>query len=168
MKPHQRMKKISLSLSLLFMVAFSLFAQVSLDGSRLKPSGSIRFQTGTDQMSNESVAALQEIADYLKDKSHITLVRIEGHVAAGEQDARAQVLSEKRAVAIANWLIQAGIDCSRLLPVGFGTNKPTALNQTPEGRLANTRTEFHVAALRGKLIGGMPADGGGRAQSICN
>ena len=162
------MRKISLSLLALIVGLSGLMAQVSLDGNRMKTSGVVRFQAGSEQLSPESIPSLQEIADYLKAKPYITLMRIEGHIAAGEQDARAQQLSEQRAVALANWLIQAGIDCNRLLPVGFGTTKPTMSNQSPEGRAANTRMEFHVAALRGRLIGGMPADGGGRAQSVCN
>lgn len=168
MKRILRMKKINLSVLAVLMTMGGLLAQVSLDGNRLKPSGAVRFQAGVEQLSAESIPFLQEIADYLKSKPYITLMRIEGHVAAGEQDARAQQLSEQRAMAIANWLIQAGIECGRLLPVGFGTTKPVMSNQSPEGRSSNTRMEFHIASLRGRLIGGMPADGGGRAQSVCN
>lgn len=162
------MKKISLAIVALACFQLGLLAQVSLDGNRLKPSGMIRFQTGSNQLVESSTSALQELADYLKAKPYITQVRIEGHVSAGDREQQAQVLSEQRAVAVANWLIQAGIDCTRLLPVGFGGNKPMVSNQTPEGRAENSRIELHVAALRGKLLGGMPADGGGRAQSVCN
>jgi OOP family OmpA-OmpF porin len=57
--------------------------------------------------------------------------------------------------------VEQGIDCKRLISVGFGSSKPVADNATPEGRRQNTRIEIINAALRGKVIGGMPIDGGG-------
>ena len=55
-----------------------------------------------------------------------------------------------------------GVDCKRLIAVGFGSAKPVADNSTPEGKAQNRRVSFFNAALRGRLIGGMPADGGGQ------
>lgn len=71
-------------------------------------------------------------------------------------------MTEKRAFVICQELINMGVDCKRLLPVGFGAGKPVADNNTPEGRASNRRVTLVNAALRGKLIGGMPADGGGQ------
>ena len=85
-------------------------------------------------------------------------MRIEGHVSGS---TTSQALSEKRALAICKKLIAAGVDCKRLIAVGFGDTKPIEENNTPSGRAANTRISFVNAALRGHLIGGMPADGGG-------
>jgi OOP family OmpA-OmpF porin len=72
-----------------------------------------------------------------------------------------QKLSEKRAAAVCQRLVQMGIDCQRLLPVGFGSTKPVADNNSPEGKSKNGRIAFVNTALRGKNIGGMPVDGGG-------
>ena len=55
-----------------------------------------------------------------------------------------------------------GIDCKRLIPVGFGETKPVAPNDTPDNKAQNRRTAFVNAALKGKPIGGMPVDGGGK------
>jgi len=74
-------------------------------------------------------------------------------------------LTEKRATAVGRWLVAHGIDCKRLLAVGFGSNKPIADNATPDGRAQNRRITISNAALRGRLIGGMPADGGGQPAS---
>jgi OOP family OmpA-OmpF porin len=49
--------------------------------------------------------------------------------------------------------------------VGFGGSKPVASNTTPEGRGQNRRVAFINAALRGRAIGGMPLDGGGKVAS---
>lgn len=61
-------------------------------------------------------------------------------------------------MAVARALIGKGVDCHRLVVVGFGDTKPVAAPPAP----GNTRIEFVNAALRGRLIGGMPEDGGGR------
>ena len=67
-----------------------------------------------------------------------------------------------RSIAVAKWLVGKGVDCKRLLPVGFGQEKPIADNKTAEGREQNRRTAFVNAELRKKPIGGMPVDGGGK------
>jgi OOP family OmpA-OmpF porin len=59
--------------------------------------------------------------------------------------------------------VALGVDCKRLLPVGFGSGKPLSDNPTPEGKAQNRRVTFINAALEGKPIGGMPVDGGGTA-----
>ena len=62
-----------------------------------------------------------------------------------------------------------GVDCKRLVAVGFGNTKPVADNSTPDGKARNSRVSFFNAALRDRLIGGMPADGGGKvAGDACN
>ena len=70
-------------------------------------------------------------------------------------------MTEKRATAVAQWLVKHGIDCNRLLPVGFGSTKPIAPNDTAENKAQNRRISFVHAALRGKSIGGFSVDGGG-------
>ena len=119
-------------------------AQVTLDGHRLVLPGA----TGDD-------ATIAAVADYLAAKSYITTLRVEGHVAGGGE---AQALSEERAMAVSRKLIDKGVDCRRLVVVGFGSTKPVAAPSDP----ANTRVEFVNVALRDRLIGGLPADGGGR------
>ncbi len=63
---------------------------------------------------------------------------------------------------MAKALVAKGVDCKRLLPVGFGETKPRAENKTPEGKAQNRRTTFVNAALRGKAIGGAPLEGFGK------
>ena len=125
-----------------------------LDGNNLVLPAPIEFKSGSSTLLPSANAGLQHIKDYLQDKTYITLVRIEGH-------AGTQQLSEDRAVAICKWLTGNGIDCSRLLPVGFGSAKPVADGSTAAGVTANTRIVVTNATLRGRAIGGMPVDGGG-------
>ena len=114
----------------------------------------ISFATGKAEILPESLPALVTIKKYLEDKSYISLLRVEGHVSCGPG---AQALSEARALAVCRWLINAGVDCKRLLPVGFGCTKPIMDVDYDNGRIT-----FVNAALKGRAIGGMPVDGGGK------
>jgi outer membrane protein OmpA-like peptidoglycan-associated protein len=55
-----------------------------------------------------------------------------------------QTLSENRARAVKNYLMQSGIDDERLLPVGYGSKRKVASNESPEGRALNRRVDFFV------------------------
>lgn len=136
------------------LLAPAALAQVTLDGSRLVVPGPVAFRAGGATLVPEGDVPLSAVATYLAEKSYISTLRIEGHVEGG---ADPQSLSEARAIAVARALIGKGVDCHRLVVVGFGDTKPVAA----PGDAANTRVEFVNVALRGRLIGGMPADGGG-------
>lgn len=133
-----------------------------LEGNEVKLNKPVLFETGSDKLKEESTAALTIIKDYLISKSYISLLRVECHTDNSGNAAANQTLSEKRALAICAALVKMGVDCKRLLAVGFGATKPVAGNDTPEGRAANQRVTLVNAALRGHAIGGMPVDGGGK------
>ena len=133
----------------------ALLAQVTLDGNRLVTAKPVAFKTGQAAITKDSDAAIGAVATWLSEKPTITMIRIEGHVAGS---SKAQALSEARAMQVARALVKKGVDCKRLIAVGFGDIKPVAAPPST----ANTRIEFINAAMRGRLIGGMPADGGGR------
>lgn len=128
----------------------------------------ISFKTGTATLDPASESALKIIKKYLDDKPYISMLRIECHTDNSIAAKESQKLTEKRAFVVCMALIDMGIDCKRLIPVGFGALKPVANNNTPEGRASNNRITIVNAALKGKLIGGMPADGGGTvAGDLC-
>jgi OOP family OmpA-OmpF porin len=153
-------------MNLLFypLLGLVLFADTSFDleNNALKLPGPVLYETGSDKLKPESDPVLAHVKDYLDAKSYITLLRIEVHSDAQGNSQYNQTLSEKRALAVARALVGRGISCTRLIPVGFGETKPIAPNTTAEGRAQNRRTLFVNAALRGKPIGGMPVDGGGK------
>jgi OOP family OmpA-OmpF porin len=109
-----------------------------------------------DELTAASAPGIASVAALLADKTSMTTIRIEGHVTG--KGAEEQTASEARARAVAKALVAQGVDCKRLLPVGFGGTKPRA----EERSMTNTRIELVVAALRDRAIGGMPLDGGGR------
>jgi outer membrane protein OmpA-like peptidoglycan-associated protein len=55
-------------------------------------------------------------------------------------------LSQRRANAVADYLIQLGIDPSRITTKGMGETDPKFPNDTPEHRAANRRVEFVLTA----------------------
>ena len=150
-------------LSICCLFALSAAAQeYKLEGNEVKIGKEVKFKTGTAELLPESDAALLVIKKYLDDKSSISTLRIEAHTDNSGDATANQTLSEKRAEAVSDKLISLGVDCNRLLPVGFGGTKPVATNSTAEGKAQNRRISFVNAALRGKAIGGMPTDGGGK------
>jgi OOP family OmpA-OmpF porin len=149
------------------LLALVLFADISpprfeLDGNLLKLPGPIVFQTGSDKLKPESDPVLAHVKAYLEHRSDVTLLRVEVHSDAQGSSVFNQTLSEKRALAVARALVARGVDCKRLIAVGFGESKPLAPNTTAEGRAQNRRISFVNAALRGRPIGGQPVDGGGK------
>jgi len=142
--------------------------QYQIENNELKLPAPIVFQTGSDKLTPESDQALNHVRGYLEAKSYISTLRIEAHSDRDGNAAANQALTEKRALAVAKWLVSHGVDCKRLLAVGFGGDKPIAENNTPENKAKNRRVSFVNAALRGRAIGGMPPEGGGRsAGDVC-
>lgn len=140
-------------------------AKVELEGNRLKLPEPILFETGKASLKPESDAMLELVKGYLESKSYISTLRIEVH-SDNQGNAEAnQKLTEARAAAVFTALVKKGVDCKRLIAVGFGQTKPVAENSTPEGKAQNRRTEFFNAALKGRAIGGLPLDGGGVVSS---
>lgn len=133
-------------------------ASYELDGNRLVLPRPIDFAATSDVPGRGSEIALEHVRGYLQAKPAVTQVRIEGHFSGPD----AQGMSERRALAVARELVRMGVECKRLLAVGFGDSKPIADGSTPAGRVQNIRIEVHNVALLGRSIGGMPADGGGR------
>ncbi|HEX7114149.1 MAG TPA: OmpA family protein [Steroidobacter sp.] len=102
----------------------------------------VLFDTGSDRIRPESTPTLAEIGTMLKEHPDLRLA-IEGHTDNVGQDAANQVLSEKRAQAVRQYLItEFGIAGDRLEAKGYGASKPVSSNDTPEGRQQNRRVEL--------------------------
>ncbi len=143
-------------------LSISAYSQLpTVERNRLVLSNPVTFNTGTDELTEEGIKALGQVKEFLIAKDYVSLLRVEGHSDNSGDAAGNQLLTGKRALAVCKWLMANGIECKRLIAVGFGGNKPIADNQTPMGKAANRRMDFVIAALREKLVGGMPADGGG-------
>jgi OmpA-OmpF porin, OOP family len=89
-----------------------------------------------------STPFLPELVDILV-RNPARRLRIEGHTdnKEGDEQSRKQ-LSESRARALAELLVQAGLDPTRIETAGLGDDRPKAPNLTPRGRELNRRVEF--------------------------
>jgi outer membrane protein OmpA-like peptidoglycan-associated protein len=67
-------------------------------------------------------------------------IRIDGNTDGQEKDAEA--LGLKRANAVENYLVKHGISANRLEAKSYGSTRPIATNETPEGKAKNRRVEF--------------------------
>ncbi len=67
-----------------------------------------------------------------------------GHTDSQGDNDKNQLLSEKRAQASVDFLVQKGVAQERLLTAGFGETKPIASNKTAKGRTLNRRVEFEL------------------------
>lgn len=156
----------------ILLAAFAIALQAQdykLEGNEVKIAKPILFETGSARLKPESMAALEVIKQYLTEKTYISQLRVESHTDNSGDALINQALSEKRAMVVCRKLIELGVDCKRLIAVGFGDTKPVADNTTPEGKALNMRVSFVNVSLRGKIIGGLPADGGGKiAGELCN
>lgn len=72
---------------------------------------------------------------------------IGGHTDNVGADADNQLLSENRAKAVVEYLVQKGIAAGRLKAKGFGETKPVDANDTEAGRAQNRRTELKVISM---------------------
>jgi outer membrane protein OmpA-like peptidoglycan-associated protein len=130
--------------------------------TRIYIEGKIVFDTDKDTFrSGASEKVLQRLLTFLLEHPEVTLLRVEGHTDDRASDEHNMDLSARRALRVCDWLVDKGIDYTRLLAVGFGKTRPIAPNTRADGRLENRRTEFHVAEVNGRpFITKDPANGG--------
>lgn len=102
------------------------------------------FATGSAELVPASAAELDYVVRMLKQLSWLR-IQINGHTDQVGTDAANQTLSEARAKAVYNYLINKGIASERLRYKGFGESRPlSSAPDTEEGRSQNRRTEFEV------------------------
>jgi outer membrane protein OmpA-like peptidoglycan-associated protein len=101
----------------------------------------IRFENMESQVSNESLAQVNELAIMLKNDPSVK-VSIEGHMDKQGSATRNMELSAARARAVEDLLRNQGIDPVRLSSTGWGWTKPVADNKTESGRAQNRRIEI--------------------------
>ena len=102
----------------------------------------IYFDTGSDRIRPESSGTLKEIGTMLKEHPELKLT-IEGHTDNVGSAPANQTLSEKRAAAVRQSLIDTyQVDAARLQAKGLGSTAPAGSNDTPEGRQQNRRVEL--------------------------
>ncbi|MHB1843995.1 MAG: OmpA family protein [Deltaproteobacteria bacterium] len=103
----------------------------------------IHFENNKATILPDSNAILAQVVDALV-KHHVEKVRIEGHTDNVGNKTHNLALSQERANAVMQYLIDAGIPADKLEAVGYGDAKPVAPNVTARGRALNRRVEFDL------------------------
>jgi len=103
----------------------------------------IFFETNKATLKPESTTELERVATLLKENPGIRL-EISGHTDNVGSYRANQKLSEARAKSVVDYLIDQGVDKSRLEYKGYSFTQPVADNNTAEGRAQNRRVEFKV------------------------
>lgn len=115
------------------------------EGIRVIFDSGILFSTGSATLTSTSRYEIEKLAHILN-HYHDTSLVIEGHTDnTGNRDGN-QILSEKRADAVANLLKVYGVSRQRLSPIGYGENRPVETNNTEWGRKQNRRVEVVIYA----------------------
>ncbi|HHH50658.1 MAG TPA: OmpA family protein, partial [Saprospiraceae bacterium] len=101
------------------------------------------FDTGSAELRSISFIELDKLYKLLIDNPKLA-IQINGHTDNVGADKDNLVLSNGRAKSVYDYLIQKGINPTRLSFKGFGETMPIDTNDTDEGRQNNRRTEFIV------------------------
>ena len=103
----------------------------------------INFKTGSADITKNSNVVLDKVVQVLTDYPDVR-IEISGHTDNVGKPEFNRELSQKRADAVKQYLINKGIKPERLTAVGFGLEKPIADNKTAAGKAKNRRTEFKL------------------------
>ncbi|MEI8147332.1 MAG: OmpA family protein, partial [Alphaproteobacteria bacterium] len=105
-------------------------------------SGIIRFRVARADILGEGTALLNRVADVLNDCRDVAF-QVEGHTDSDGSPEANLDLSGRRAQAVVDYLVQRGIDRSKLTAVGFGETRPVAPNDTSANKALNRRIEIN-------------------------
>ena len=104
----------------------------------------INFASGSSDIPADNKAILDQAATLLNKVTSVKL-NVGGHTDSTGNAAANKALSQRRAQAVVDYLKSKGVDASKLVAEGHGSDQPVAENTTEEGRFKNRRIEFSVA-----------------------
>jgi outer membrane protein OmpA-like peptidoglycan-associated protein len=110
----------------------------------------VLFDVGRSELKPGGFRAVQKLAAFMHDYPD-RRVRIEGFTDSTGSAEFNQELSEQRAFAVKDALMQSGIDPDRIEMQGYGESYPVASNDTNEGRQLNRRVEIVISDDSGSI-----------------
>ncbi len=125
---------------------------VVFDGSKITLLDVVYFKVNKDILEKRSSKLLNNVAAVLKAHPEVTKVIVEGHTDDQGDDAYNQDLSQRRAQAVVDFLVAAGIAADKLAPIGYGETLPIQAGKTKRARAANRRVEFKLEGIAGVQV----------------
>lgn len=105
----------------------------------------INFESGKWDIPEARKRVLSKAASHMRNLPARVVIEIGGHTDDRGSDANNQTLSERRAQAVKDYLLNIGkVSSSTLQTKGYGESKPKADNSTEQGRFDNRRIEYTV------------------------
>jgi OmpA-OmpF porin, OOP family len=103
----------------------------------------IRFESGKADIVADSAGLLDRLIETALRCPNAN-IEVAGHTDSDGEEPANQELSEKRAQAVADYLVKAGLPANRFTPVGYGSTQPIAGNDSDQGKAQNRRIDFVV------------------------
>jgi outer membrane protein OmpA-like peptidoglycan-associated protein len=103
--------------------------------------GDVLFNTDQAKLSAGGINNARKLADFMSKYPQRTVI-IEGNTDSRGSESHNQALSERRADAVKNALVDLGISRDRITVRGLGESSPVATNDTATGRQLNRRVEI--------------------------
>lgn len=110
-------------------------------------SGSVLFRSGESTLLSSAQGKLDQVAKALLAVSARNLI-VEGHTDSKGSESYNQGLSQRRAEAVRDYLVQSGYPADRIQSRGKGKGSPIADNASPEGRANNRRVEIVIERVQ--------------------
>lgn len=104
----------------------------------------VNFATDSAEILPDSHALMSEIADVILRHPELRRIEIQGHTDNRGGAQHNQELSQRRAEAVRDWLVRAGVDPARLEARGYGQTQPLVPNITAANRARNRRVQFVI------------------------
>lgn len=104
----------------------------------------IQFDFNSSVLRTDAIQYLDHVVAEMRKDPKSTFM-LNGNASSEGTAKHNMILSADRANSVKQYLVNAGIDGSRLTPKGYGTTKPIASNDTEEGREKNRRVEVKPA-----------------------
>jgi outer membrane protein OmpA-like peptidoglycan-associated protein len=114
------------------------------DDGQIRILEKVHFDDGSAEVRPDARPVLDGVVAILVAHPELDLVEVAGHTDNRGYPASNQELSERRAEAVALYLVEKGIVSQRLMPKGYGQEEPVDTNRTSAGRANNRRIEFHI------------------------
>lgn len=117
------------------------------DNIVLNMPSSVTFGFDSSELTSDARMALNDAANVMRDYPE-TRITVAGHTDSKGAEDYNQRLSEKRAQAVGNYLMQGNVARQRINIVGYGESQPVASNDSEQGRAQNRRVEITLTPIQ--------------------